>query len=130
MSVFDDDFAVSDELFAEAFGGTVSYYRGAESVDLTAEVVISQYEIDSPDGQTPNSWQVWDWTISAADLVITGISASALEPRRNDQIRRTLDSGTVEIFHVLPLGNKPCFESANPERTQLLVHTKFIGTTT
>lgn len=125
MSAFDDDFAAADAMFAESFGDLVEIHRGVVSTaDVTAEATIREYEVRDSDG-FPETIQVWDWILDASDYVLSGTTE---EPQRNDRIKKTIN-GEVNVFRVLPIGgDKPCFEYADPEKNQLLIHSKLVGT--
>lgn len=123
MGAFDADFAVADELFAEAFGDTVSLHRGvATATGIVAEAVQRDYEIFDVDGFETTA-NLRDYVIDVADYTISG---SAVTPQIGDRIKETI-SGVVHVFEVVPLGRKPCYEWAGTRKPQWLVHTKLAG---
>ncbi len=117
MSSVDADFAAADAMFAEAFGVLVTYLRGVDETVLTAEVQLHDYEISSQGG-TVTVVRSRDYLLSASDLGLT--------PRVGDQIKETI-GGVVKLFEVMPIGDRPCFEEADPSQRKLLVHTKYAG---
>lgn len=122
MPEFDTDFAAADDLLAEAFGGTVTYARGSDTVNVTAEVVLADYGVTGPIGGRIQV-QPRDYLITAADLVL---NSAQITPRSGDKIRETI-LGIVEEFQVMPLGDRPCHEDADAGKTKWLVHTKYVG---
>lgn len=124
MGAFDDDFAVADELFAEAFGDTISIHRGvASTTGITAEAIQRDYEIFDMEGFQTTA-HLRDYVIDVGDYVLSG---SAVTPQIGDRIKETI-SGVVHVFEVVPLGRKPCYEWAGMKKPQWLVHTKLAGT--
>ena len=122
MPAFDTDFALADDLFAEAFGVPVTYARGSDTVSITAEVVLASYEATGPTGGQTRA-QPRGYLVTVADLILSG---SSITPRSGDKIRETI-LGIVEEFEVMPLGDRPCHEDADAGRTKWLVHTKYVG---
>ncbi len=118
MSSVDADFAAADAMFAEAFGVSVTYVRGASETPLTAEVELYDQRTSGPDGAEITS-QVRSYTITAADLALT--------PRSGDQIKETI-GGVVKIFEVLPIDQGRCFKWVDGGERRMLVHTKYVGT--
>ncbi|MHB8953563.1 MAG: hypothetical protein ACYC4U_11385 [Pirellulaceae bacterium] len=124
MATFDDDFAVADAAFAEAFGDTVSIHRGALSTaGVTAEATSRDYEVNDTDG--------FITTIHSRDYVIDvaeyQISAAVVQPRGGDRIKESI-GGTTHVFEVTPLTGRPCAEWSATQKPQWLIHTKLIGT--
>ena len=117
MSSVDADFAAADAMFAEAFGVSVTYVRGASETELTAEVQLYDQRKSGPDGAETSS-QVRGYTMTATDLGLT--------PRPGDQIKETI-GGIVKLFEVLPIDDGRCFKWVDAGERRLLVHTKYVG---
>ena len=47
-------------------------------------------------------------------------------PRSGDQVSVTIADVDC-VFEAMPLGNRPCFEQADPDGVMLVVHTKKVG---
>ena len=122
MTAFDDDFAAADAMFAEAFGAAVTYVYGNSEIAVTAEAVMHDYDVQRT-YDVPETIQSRDYVISAASLVIGG---EAIEPRTGNKIKETIN-GSLEIFQVMPLGNRPEAEHTDASGTSWLIHTKHIG---
>jgi len=122
MSAFDDDFAAVDVMFAEAFGVTVSFVRGATVLTVVAEVDSHSYDVGAEEvarivGQ-PRAFR-----IPVASLVIGGVP---IEPRNGDVIIQTIGS-TLEQFEVMALGDRPAAERLDPDWNDWLIQTKYVG---
>ncbi|HDZ20085.1 MAG TPA: hypothetical protein ENH78_02175 [Phycisphaerae bacterium] len=128
MPAFDDDFAAADAMFAEAFGGEVTYVYGSSEITVTAEASLHDYEVQDPHGVF-ETIQSRDYVISAAALVIDG---EPITPRAGNKIKETIN-GSIEIFQVMPLGrtnrfgDRPAAEHTDTSETSWLIHTKHIG---
>ena len=122
MANFDDDWDANDGVFAEWFGDTVTYQRGVNSVAVTAEVQLNQYEVMDHEGFSTTVTSR-DYLIAAADLVISG---SEIVPRAGDRIVETI-RGTSHTFEVMPLGEKREYEQADKDGLYLLIHTKRVA---
>ena len=122
MANFDDDWAAVAGVFPEVFGDTVTYTRGANSVAVTAEVQLNQYEIMDYEGLS-STITSRDYLIAAADLVLSG---SEIAPRAGDRITETI-RGTAQTFEVMPLGDKKEYEQADKDGLYLLIHTKRVS---
>ena len=108
-------------MFAEAFGVSVTYVRGASETELTAEVQLQDYEI-SGDGGMATVVQSRDYLLTASELSFTPD-----DPRVGDQIKETI-GGVVKLFEVMPIGQRPCWQWADTSQRKVLVHTKYAGT--
>lgn len=104
-------------------GRTVTYRRSQGTVSLVGCVTMNEYEVPNLDGLSTEV-QSYDWTITAADLVIHGVQVT---PQVGDQITETLN-GTERIWEVLPVSqDKPCYEWLDTSGLLLLIHTKQVG---
>ena len=107
----------------ESVGRQVTYARGVQESDpITGTVVQHQYEVIENDSSV-TLLMAYDWTFSAADLVIAG---SPIKPRPGDRIKETLNGEPIE-FEVLPIGKLPCSEWLDTSGVLLLVHSKKVG---
>ncbi len=129
MPTFDTDFAAADAMFAEAFGGTVTYVYGSSEIEVTAEATIHDYEVIDSHGvfETIRSR---DYVIAVDAIVIGG---GTKKPRAGNKIKETIN-GTVEVFQVMPLGrttrfaDRPAAEHTDASGTSWLIHTKHVET--
>lgn len=120
---FDTDFATLGDLFAEAFGATVTIARGSKSTgSVTAEAYVNEYTVETEDGLV-TSLAVRDYVISVADYTISG---AAVQPRRGDRITETI-SGTEYTFEVMPLASMPASQWTDTDASRWLIHTKRVG---
>ena len=101
---------------------TVTYQRGADSVDVAATVGKTQFEIDSGYGVV-ETFQSRDFLIAATDLVLGG---EQVEPRQGDRVRETIGE-TVHVHEVMAPGKAPCWRWSDPYRTTLRIHTKEVS---
>ena len=122
MPAFDDDFAAADALFAEAFGGEVTYVCGKSEIVVIAEAVINDYEIDDGAGVLTIVHST-DFVIATALLVVDG---NTFAPQLGQRIKKTIN-GTVEVFQVMPIADRPAAEHNDASGTAWLIHTKHIG---
>ena len=100
------------------------YARGAtESEPITGVPTQHQYEVVDGETGLPTSVISYDWTFTAADLVVAG---SPMKPRSGDRVKETLNGEPIE-FEVLPIGKLPCSEWLDTSGVLLLVHTKKVG---
>jgi hypothetical protein len=121
---FDTDFEAVDDMFAEAFGGTVSIHRSVYSATgVIAEAVSVDYEVFDNDGLV-TVVNARDYVIAVEDYTVNGEIA---DPLAGDLIKESID-GTTHVFQVLPVGSRPAREWLGNQRPQWLVHTKLIGT--
>ena len=104
-------------------GEAVVYSRGLSlSVPLTAVHDMQSYEVVNDQG-FPETVIAHDFLIAASDLVSSDLPVL---PRNGDQVSLTI-SGAACVFEAMPLGNRPCFEAADPDGVMLVVHTKKVG---
>ena len=88
----------------ELFGVAVVYWRGNDSVPLTAiPSVIDNVTYDADGGALTTAATLRQYVIESSDLVLSGVT---IEPRRHDRIVETI--GGREVVHeVAPIDNKP-----------------------
>jgi hypothetical protein len=100
------------------------YVRGdTESQPLVGVPVQHEYEVIDDETGLPAKVLSYDWRFVAAELLLDGVP---ITPRKGDRWKPTLE-GVEEIYEVLPLGKRPCFERADTSGVLLLVHTKKVG---
>jgi hypothetical protein len=101
---------------------TVTYQRGADTVDVPASIGRTTFEVDDGYGIV-QKWESRDFLILAADLVLNG---SQTLPQRGDRIQET-QAGTTYTYEVLAPGKEPAWRYSDPYRKTLRIHTKQIG---
>ena len=101
----------------------VTYVRGAESVELSATLGQTTYEVADEFGTTVEA-KATDFLLSAVDLVLAG--AVAL-PEPGDQVRVTVGD-EVHVFEVMDLGGVGHWRPSDPYGHTLRIHTKLVGT--
>jgi hypothetical protein len=104
----------------QAFASRAVTYRrgGLVSSPIAAIPAQQMYEVEGEDGFA-TSVQYFDWSIPAADLVLSG---ARIEPRAGDRIT----DGSV-TYDVLPVGKRPCVEPIDPAGILLLLHTRRVN---
>ena len=112
---------------------TVTYLRGAESVDLQATIGRTVFE-EADDFGVVHRTETRDYLIRTQDLVLGGQPAL---PTAGDRIR-DMDAGggggggAILLYEVMAPGGagggEPPYRFSDPHRRTLRVHTKFIGT--
>lgn len=122
-SDYDADFTAVADLFAEVYGAAVTYHRADNSVAITAERSSHDHEIINAEGMETVA-RSWGFLITSADLVI---AAATITPRPGDRIKETI-SGVVHTFTVERLETRDCYEWADLQKTQVIVHTRLTGT--
>lgn len=103
---------------------TVTYSRGAQSVEIRAPIGKTLMRLDDGYGGVRMEWTDEDFLIPAADLVLGG---STTLPQRGDRIRWTVE-GVTYVFEVMAPGNEPPWRWSDEHRTMLRVHCKQVGT--
>lgn len=102
---------------------TVTYQRGAETVDLPASIGRTEFEADDGFGVIEKT-ESRDFLVLAADLVLAG---ATVLPERGDRIRET-QGGATFVHEVLAPGSVPHWRYSDPYRRTLRIHTKLVGT--
>lgn len=102
----------------------VVYVRGGDRVALRAHFGEKLLRLDDGFGGVRMEWTDLDLLIPAADLVLGGVAA---EPERGDLVRVADEaSGGTRIYEVAPIGGEPPWRYADPHRSIVRVHTKFV----
>ena len=100
------------------------YARGAtESEPIIGVPTQHEYEVIDDETGLPSKVISYDWTFTAAELLLGG---DVITPRSGDRWKPTID-GTQETYEVLPIGRRPCVERFDASGKLLLVHTKKLG---
>lgn len=102
---------------------SVTYERGAESVEALATVGRKSYQVDGGYGAA-----VWvdstDFIVAAADLVLAG---ETVLPQPGDRVR-VAEGSTVQVYEVMsPGGEMSHYEPADPYRRAWRIHTKHVA---
>jgi len=101
---------------------TVTYRRGASTVEVLATVGATRFEADDGSGMVIEM-ESRDYLIAAADLVLDG---QQVLPERGDQVLETRD-GVTHVYEVMDLGPEKHFVTCDPDGRTLRIHTKFVG---
>ena len=100
---------------------TVEYVRGAESVELSATLGSTRYELTDDAGATVQA-KATDFIVAADELVLSG---AVTKPQIGDRIR--LPAGAaVLVFEVLDLAGAGHWQPADPFGKALRIHTKLV----
>jgi len=98
---------------------TVEYVRGAETVELSATLGSTRYELTDDAGATVEA-KATDFIVAADELVLGG---AAVKPQIGDRIR--LPAGaSVLVFEVLDLAGSGHWRPADPFGKALRIHAK------
>jgi hypothetical protein len=101
---------------------TVTYLRGADSVDIAATIGQTTFEQADEYGVIHRT-ESRDYLITAADLVLAGKQEL---PKPGDRIRET-DGDQIFLYEVMAPGGEPAWRCSDAYRRTLRIHTKFIG---
>jgi hypothetical protein len=110
-----------DEQRLRHMSETVTYSRGAESVEVPATLGSTGYEVADERGAVVHT-KAMDFLISAADLVLGG---QKTRPKAGDRIRVTFGA-EVHVFEVMDLAGTGHYRPCDPHDRTLRVHTKRI----
>jgi len=103
----------------------ISYVRGAQSVDLSATIGKTTFEVDDGYGVLVRH-ESRDFLVLATDLIL---DTQQTLPQRSDRIRET-QGDQVFIYEVTAPGNEPCWRYSDPYRKTLRVHSKEVDVET
>jgi surface antigen len=98
---------------------TITYRRGAYSVEIQATLGSSLLRVQDGQGQTKVERVDRDFLFDAADLVLNG---AQVPPDDGDRIE--LDGKSYE---VMPIGSDPSWRYADAHSTRVRVHSKYRG---
>jgi hypothetical protein len=100
------------------------YVRGAdESEPLIGVPVQHEYEVIDDETGLPTRVISYDWQFVKSELAL---GVEPITPRKGDRWKPSVE-GTDEIYEVLPIGKRPCFERADSSGVLLIVHTKKVN---
>ena len=102
--------------------GRVVYHRGGDSVEVTATIGRTEFEIESEFG-VHEKVESRDFLVPAAELVLAG--AWTL-PKRGDLIHETMGT-TVFVYEVMAPGKEPHFRYSDAFRRPLRIHTRQVA---
>lgn len=105
---------------------TVTYQRGAESVEIAATVGRTVFEQADDVGGSGFIRKVEsrDFLVRRTDLILNG---SATLPRAGDRVREA-DGSEIQVYEVMAPGGEPPFRYSDPYRNVLRIHTKHVAT--
>lgn len=109
----------------EHLSKTVTYGRGADTVDVSASIGRTIFDVDNGFGVVQRT-QSRDFLLLTADLVLNGTTTL---PERGDRIREP-DGELVYVYEVMAPGTEPCWRYSDPYRHTLRIHTKHVATET
>ena len=120
---FDADFAASNDLLAEAFGGEVSLVRsGATTEGVIGQLLLNTYSGENNEGITITV-QMTDFVIARKDYQF---GEGPVEPRKGDRITKQI-AGVENTFEVTPAPDGRAVEWADPGGDEWLIHTRRVG---
>jgi len=102
---------------------TVTYRRGASTVEILATVGATRFEADDGSGIVVEM-EARDYLIASADLVLDG---EQVQPERGDEIVEERD-GASYVYEVMDLGAEKHFVTCDPDGRTLRIHTKHVET--
>lgn len=102
---------------------TVTYQRGAGSVDLAATVGRTVFEQADESGFIRRV-ESRDFLVRRTDLVLDG---SHTLPKAGDRVREP-DGPQTQVYEVMAPGGEPPFRFSDPYRKVLRIHTKHVAT--
>lgn len=104
----------------QSAGRTVTYTRGAQSVQLTAWVGNTLFARQTDEPGASVVWGERDYLFAVADLVLGGVAAV---PMKGDRITETIDGAALTFELMTPTG-EPVWRYADQTRQVARVHTK------
>ena len=102
---------------------TVTYSRGEESVELSATMGSTTYEVADEYGFNVEA-KAMDFLVTAAELVMGGRQS---DPEAGDKIRVTVGN-RIKVYEVMDLGAAGHYRPSDPQETTLRIHTKQVDT--
>lgn len=102
---------------------TVKYVDGACEATVQATVGRTLLKLTDAGGGVQMVWTDRDYLVAAADLEAAGVT---MPPRRGQKVRETV-GGAVQVYELLTPGAEPVWRWADPHRTLVRVHTKYVG---
>ena len=108
-----------DDMRTKHMSRTAVYSRGVESVELSATLGSTTYEVMDESGATVQA-KATDFIVSAGDLVLAD---ECVVPQPGDRIRVTRGE-QVLVFEVMDLGGTGHYRPCDPHGTALRIHAK------
>lgn len=102
---------------------TVTYERGADSVDLAATVGRTVFEQADESGFIRRV-ESRDFLVRRTDLVLGG---SETLPKAGDRVREA-DGALTQVYEVMAPGGEPPLRFSDPYRKVLRIHAKHVAT--
>lgn len=118
MALADIALAVHASL-ATVAGATVTFYRGNNSVSVTATLGSSELITDDGYGTT-TPYTSHDFIVRRSALVI---NSAEVTPKPGDTVKRTI-GGVVHVYRV----TTPPYHPSDADQTLYRIHTKFVET--
>jgi len=115
--------AFLDDRRHEHLTRTVTYERGASTVDLAATVGRTVFEQADESGFI-RKVESRDFLVRRTELILGG---SETLPKSGDRVREA-DGSQTQVYEVMAPGGEPPFRFSDPYRNTLRIHTKHVGT--
>jgi len=109
------------QLFAYC-SGSVVYHRDGDSVEVTATIGRTEFEIETEFG-VHEKIESRDFLVPAAELVLAGVWTL---PKRGDRIHETMGT-TLFVYEVMAPGKEPHFRYSDAFRKTLRIHTRQVA---
>ena len=110
-----------DDMRVKHMSRTVTYTRGGQSVELSATLGSTTYEIADEYGATVEA-KATDFLVSADELIL---GDEKTFPETGDQIRVTRHDRTL-VFEVMDLGGAGHWRPSDPYGKTLRIHAKLV----
>ncbi len=101
----------------------VTYARGIETVDVSASVGRTIFDVDNGFGVVERT-ESRDYLVLTDDLVLGG---GRTLPERGDRVRE-LQGDQTFVYEVMAPGKEPHWRYSDPYRKTLRIHTKHVAT--
>ena len=125
-TLLQDGVAWLGDQLKDSSGVTVTFYRGTESVVITATPVQRDYTVPLESGQGFTNVTSRDYYFAAADVIIGG---NVVKPRQGDRIIERI-GGVDYSYTILSFGSMPACEWRDQDGVSLIVHSKLSKTIT
>jgi len=102
---------------------TVTYERGADSVEVSASIGRTIFDVGNGFGLVERT-ESRDYLVLTDDLVLGG---GGTLPERGDRVRETQGTA-VFVYEVMAPGKEPHWRYSDPYRKTLRIHTKHVAT--
>jgi len=102
---------------------TVTYERGANTVDVSASIGRTIFDVDNGFGVVERI-EARDFLLLTDDLVLGG---GRTLPERGDRVKEVQGDSTF-VYEVMAPGKEPHWRYSDPYRKTLRIHTKHVAT--